>query len=128
MEKNNCPFCQANLSTIKSQQNVFAIYDKYPVSPGHTLIIPNRHVANFFELTKEEMNDCWALAKEMKQILAEEYQPDGFNIGINVGEAAGQTIFHVHIHLIPRYKDDVENPAGGVRYVIPEKANYLKNL
>lgn len=128
MEKKLCPFCQSNLSIIKSKKNAFAIYDKYPVSLGHTLIIPRRHVASFFELTQEEMDACWELVKEMKPLLSEKYQPDGFNVGINVGEAAGQTLFHVHIHLIPRYKGDVENPAGGVRYVIPEKANYLKDL
>ena len=74
------------------------------------------------------MNECWILVQEMKEMLTEKYQPNGFNVGINVGEAAGQTIFHVHIHLIPRYVGDVENPAGGVRYVIPEQANYLKDL
>lgn len=128
MKKNICPFCQSDLSTIKSQKDAYAMYDKYPVSPGHTLIIPTRHVADFFDLTPEEMNACWALAHEMKGVLTEKYQPDGFNVGINVGKAAGQTIFHVHIHLIPRYEGDVENPVGGVRYVIPEKANYLKSL
>ena len=128
MKESNCPFCQNNLAIIKSKKYAYAKYDKYPVSLGHTLVMPNRHVSNFFELTQEEMNACWALVKEMKLILAEKYQPDGFNVGINVGEAAGQTVFHVHIHLIPRYKGDVENPAGGVRYVIPEKANYLKDM
>ena len=127
MDKPSCPFCFPE-NILREDALVFAKYDKYPVSLGHTLIIPKRHVADFFDLTKEEMQACWSMVQEMQFFLTEEYQPDGFNVGINIGEAAGQTIFHVHIHLMPRYIGDVDNPTGGVRYVIPEKANYLKKL
>ena len=99
-------------------------FDGFPVSPGHALIIPKRHVASFFDLTKEEQLDLLKLADEVKIIVEERYHPDGYNVGINVGEAAGQSVFHVHMHLIPRYHGDVSNPRGGVRGVIPTKQNY----
>jgi diadenosine tetraphosphate (Ap4A) HIT family hydrolase len=95
----------------------YSARDSYPASPGHTLIIPRRHVASFFELTPEEVAACMALIKEEKKHIDVEFNPDGYNIGVNVGSAAGQSIFHVHIHIIPRYKGDVENPQGGVRHV-----------
>ncbi len=88
------------------------------------LIIPKRHVASFFDLTKEEQQDMLLLADRVKSIIDEKFHPDGYNIGVNVGEAAGQSVFHVHMHLIPRYKGDVSNPRGGVRGVIPSKQNY----
>ena len=102
----------------------FAIYDKYPVSPGHTLIIPKRHVANYFDLNLKEQTACLLLLNAAKQTLDKAFNPDGYNIGVNVAEAAGQTVGHVHIHLIPRYKGDVEKPAGGVRGVVPGKQGY----
>jgi len=85
---------------------------------------PKRHVASYFELSVHEQRACWLLVNRCKEIIQKKHNPDGFNIGINVNEEAGQTIFHVHIHLIPRYKGDVENPRGGVRGVIPEKQFY----
>ena len=123
---NNCPFCKAESERdlIASSSLSVAFYDGFPVSPGHALIIPRRHVASFFELTQEEQQDLLNLADRVKRIVEERYHPDGYNIGINVGEAAGQSIFHVHMHLIPRYKGDVPNPRGGVRGVIPAKQNY----
>ena len=123
---NNCPFCKAESERdiIASSSLSVAFFDGFPVSPGHTLIIPRRHVASFFELTQEEQQDLLNLADRVKRIVEERYHPDGYNIGINVGEAAGQSIFHVHMHLIPRYKGDVPNPRGGVRGVIPAKQNY----
>lgn len=123
---NNCPFCKAESERdiIASTSLSVAFYDGFPVSPGHALIIPRRHVASFFELTQEEQQDLLNLADRVKRIVEERYHPDGYNIGINVGEAAGQSIFHVHMHLIPRYKGDVPNPRGGVRGVIPAKQNY----
>jgi len=96
------------------------------VSPGHTVVIPRRHVASFFELTPEEISACMALINEERKLLDEEFKPDGYNIGVNIGPAAGQSIFHVHIHIIPRYKGDVENPQGGVRHVIPSKGHYKR--
>ena len=123
---NNCPFCKAELERdiIASSSLSVAFYDGFPVSPGHALIIPKRHVSSFFDLSKEEQQDLLNLADRVKRIVEERYHPDGYNIGINVGEAAGQSIFHVHMHLIPRYQGDVPNPRGGVRGVIPAKQNY----
>ena len=123
---NNCPFCRVEVEreVIASSALSLAFYDGFPVSPGHALIIPKRHVSSFFDLTKEEQSDLFCLADEVKRIVDERYHPDGYNVGINVGEAAGQSIFHVHLHLIPRYKGDVLNPRGGVRGVIPSKQNY----
>ena len=123
---NNCPFCKAESERdiIASSSLSVAFFDGFPVSPGHALIIPKRHVSSFFDLSQEERQDLLNLADSVKQIVEERYHPDGYNIGINVGEAAGQSIFHVHMHLIPRYQGDVPNPRGGVRGVIPDKQNY----
>lgn len=123
---NICPFCKAesDREIIASSSLSVAFFDGFPVSPGHALIIPKRHVSSFFDLSKEEQQDLLNLAERVKRIVEERYHPDGYNIGINVGEAAGQSIFHVHMHLIPRYKGDVPNPRGGVRGVIPSKQNY----
>ena len=104
---------------------VFAFYDKFPVSKGHSLIVPKRLVPNYFDLTLKEQTACWIAANKVKTILQEKYNPDGFNVGININEDAGQTISHCHIHIIPRYKGDVENPRGGIRGVIPGKKEYL---
>ena len=123
---NNCPFCKAESEReiIAYSSLSVAFYDGFPVSPGHALIIPKRHVSSFFDLSQEERQDLLNLADSVKQIVEERYHPDGYNIGVNVGEAAGQSIFHVHMHLIPRYQGDVPNPRGGVRGVIPDKQNY----
>lgn len=124
--KDNCPFCHGDIRRIKilESETAFAIFDKFPVSQGHALIIPVRHCSNYFDLTIGEQASCMELLNQVKQIVTDQYQPDGFNIGINVNEAAGQTVPHVHIHLIPRYLGDVENPLGGVRGVIPDKKEY----
>lgn len=120
-----CIFCQVPKDEIVAESDLcLAFYDRYPVSPGHMLIIPKRHVASYFELTADEINAMQTMLLEMTDVVQELYKPDGFNIGVNVGEAAGQSIFHVHMHLIPRYTGDVEYPRGGVRGVIPEKQNY----
>jgi diadenosine tetraphosphate (Ap4A) HIT family hydrolase len=122
----DCVFCKldADRTVLASSSLAFAIYDKFPVNPGHALIIPKRHTANYFDLSVEEQQALFALLNEVKQQLAENYSPDGFNVGINVGEAAGQTVGHVHIHLIPRYNGDMDNPRGGVRGVIPGRREY----
>jgi diadenosine tetraphosphate (Ap4A) HIT family hydrolase len=107
--------------------HALAIYDGFPVSPGHSLIIPKRHVASFFELSREEQESMLDLLAEMREKLLFERNPDGFNIGINDGAAAGQTVMHLHIHLIPRYAGDQPDPRGGVRWIFPDKADYWTN-
>ncbi len=102
----------------------FAFLDRFPVSNGHTLVIPKRHVVSIWEMNTEEYADAFNLVGRVKDILQERFAPQGFNVGVNCGEAAGQTIFHAHIHLIPRYNGDVANPRGGVRNIIPGKGNY----
>ena len=125
-ENADCPFCNtdAKRELILESATAYAIFDKFPVSNGHALIIPKKHYADYFELTFKEQSACWFMLNKVKEILKKKFKPDGFNIGINIHESAGQTVPHVHIHLIPRYKGDVENPRGGVRGVIPEKRNY----
>jgi diadenosine tetraphosphate (Ap4A) HIT family hydrolase len=118
-----CVFCQINESVLENDLAI-AFYDKYPVNKGHLLIIPKRHIEQYFDLTDQERSAIDSLLLEGKRLLDEQYQPDGYNIGINCGEAAGQTIFHVHVHLIPRFRGDMEDPRGGVRGVIPEKRIY----
>ena len=98
--------------------------DGFPVSPGHTLVTPKRHVGSFFDLTPEEREAILALIDEAKKGVDAEFAPDGYNIGINDGQAAGQTVPHLHIHLIPRYKNDQQDPRGGVRWIFPAKADY----
>ncbi len=122
-----CPFCRPtpDREILTESDTVYALLDKYPVSPGHTLIIPRQHVSSYFDLPEQTKTACWRMVDQARMLLTARFQPDGFNIGINVGQAAGQTILHVHIHLIPRYTGDVPNPAGGVRHVIPGKGNYL---
>lgn len=120
-----CPFCTLPPDRlIHADAHAVVIRDGFPVSPGHTLIIPRRHVGSFFDTTSGERASLFKLLDEAKHVLAAELQPDGWNIGINDGPAAGQTVPHLHIHLIPRYAGDREDPRGGVRWVIPEKAKY----
>lgn len=121
-----CLFCIDPRGVSLQRELAFSARDSYPTSPGHTLVIPRRHVSSFFELTPEEVAACMGLLKEEKKLIDKEFNPDGYNIGVNVGPAAGQSILHVHIHVIPRYKGDVENPQGGVRHVIPKKAYYTR--
>jgi diadenosine tetraphosphate (Ap4A) HIT family hydrolase len=124
---NPCPFCnQENSRVILANDHAMAIYDSFPVTPGHTLIIPKRHISSLFEATREEQAALFDLLSAMRQLLLKERNPAGFNIGINDGPAAGQTVMHLHIHLIPRYAGDTEDPRGGVRWVMPSKAPYWK--
>ena len=101
-----------------------SFYDNFPVNKGHVLVVPKYHVENYFELSDIEKKDIWNLVDKVRIYIEKEFHPDGFNIGINIGKYAGQTIFHCHIHLIPRYKGDIDNPEGGVRGVIPAKQKY----
>jgi len=120
-------FCQSSVisSAVEKNGSVFAIQDKYPVTPGHLLVIPIRHTQDFFSLTESEQKDANQLLRLLQgRIKAEDTKVVGFNIGANCGEAAGQAVDHVHIHLIPRRKGDMTDPRGGVRGVIPEKRLY----
>jgi len=109
---------------VNENESAIAIRDQFAVSPGHTLVVPKRVIASLFDLSDEEILDCWRLLNAERNRLEKEFSPDGFNVGVNIGEIAGQTIPHAHIHLIPRYKGDTPTPRGGVRGVIPGKANY----
>jgi diadenosine tetraphosphate (Ap4A) HIT family hydrolase len=121
----SCPFCTLPEKRIV-EQNEFAlwIYDGFPVTPGHCLIIPKRHVASFFAISEDEKQAMLALLDFAKIAIDQQHQPAGYNLGINDGPAAGQTVPHLHLHLIPRYRGDVPDARGGVRWVIPEKADY----
>jgi diadenosine tetraphosphate (Ap4A) HIT family hydrolase len=111
---------------VASNALAFAIRDGFPVSPGHTLVVPRRLVAGWFDATVQERHALFNLVDEVKrQLEAGPSPPQGYNIGINVGEAAGQTVAHLHVHVIPRYRGDVPDPRGGIRHVIPGKGNYL---
>ncbi len=105
----------------------FVAWDRHPANPGHFLVIPTRHFADYFDINEAEREELWSLVEQGKKVAEEKYNPDGYNIGINVGHWAGQSIHHLHIHVIPRYKGDVENPKGGVRGVIPARKNYKAN-
>ena len=125
MADGDCPFCNPDPDQVFLETDeVIGLWDRYPVSPGHALLIPRRHVADWFDATAEEQHALTQALTTARSTIREKHQPDGFNIGINAGKAAGQTIFHLHVHLIPRYKGDHEDPRGGVRHVIPDKARY----
>lgn len=121
----NCPFCQLDAGRVCQENRAAqALRDGFPVTEGHTLVVPRQHVASLFDLPAEEQAELWKLVTEVRVQLLEELRPAGFNIGVNDGQAAGQTVAHAHIHVIPRYNGDVADPRGGVRWVIPEKARY----
>jgi diadenosine tetraphosphate (Ap4A) HIT family hydrolase len=123
----SCPFCNPEPDRVfLVRPRLLGIWDAYPVSPGHALIIPTRHVPDLASATAEERQGLWDLVDPVMKVIAKQHGPvDGYNIGINGGEAAGQTVPHLHLHIIPRRQGDVADPRGGVRYVIPERANYL---
>jgi diadenosine tetraphosphate (Ap4A) HIT family hydrolase len=120
----DCIFCRPQREIIAENACAIAVFDSYPVSPGHALILPRRHALTVWDLTDAEYADCFHLARAIRPILERRFSPDGFNIGANCGEAAGQSVWHAHIHVIPRYKGDTPNARGGVRHVIPLKASY----
>ena len=120
-----CPFCPpAPGRIVASDGFALVIRDRFPVSPGHTLILPRRHVGSYFQTSAAERESLLRLLDKAKAALDAEFHPDGYNIGINDGPAAGQTVPHLHLHLIPRYAGDRADPRGGVRWVLPEKAKY----
>jgi len=121
-----CPFCEISKKNLLAENLLaLAILDSFPVTTGHTLVIPKRHATDYFDLTVEEVQSCHELLCVTKQqIISNDRSVEGFNIGLNAGEVAGQTIFHCHFHLIPRRRGDVPDPRGGVRHVIPGKGTY----
>ncbi|MEI7516691.1 MAG: HIT family protein [Betaproteobacteria bacterium] len=120
-----CAFCTLPpMRVIDENATAIVIRDGFPVSPGHTLLIPKRHISSFFDLSEQERKDLLSLLDHAKQTLDDELHPQGYNIGINDGAAAGQTVPHLHVHLIPRFEGDLPDPRGGVRWVIPDKAKY----
>jgi len=128
LQQSKCPFCEINSDEIIFKDKFcYVIYDRYPVNKGHLLIIPFRHFSSFFDSTKDERESILQLIDISKDFIDRQYMPDGYNIGVNIGKDAGQTIMHLHFHLIPRFKGDIADPTGGVRGVIPEKRVYKIN-
>ena len=125
---NPCLFCNINESGVAHENDfAYASFDSYPVSKDHCLIIPKRHIKDYFELSKEELIACDKLVKIVKdEITNKDQSVKGFNLGTNIGKVSGQSILHCHFHLIPRREGDVENPQGGVRSVIPSKQHYIR--
>ena len=121
MKRDDCPFCEVGSRVVAENELAAALRDREPASKGHTLIVPKRHCSSFFELTDAEVAACYALLRAEREALRAEYRPDGFNVGVNDGAAAGQSIEHTHLHLIPRYRGDHPDPRGGVRHVIPTR-------
>ena len=127
----DCPFC--NIPDLCADEDLpanelaYTRLDSFPVSLGHLLVVPKRHAKDWFSLSEVEQQAIMRLVEQGKAWLEKRYQPDGYNIGMNCGETAGQTVMHMHCHLIPRYSGDRADPRGGVRWVIPEKADYWSN-
>lgn len=124
-----CVFCNIGKAIDKDRilfetNEWIAIYDGYPVSPGHTLLIPKEHHETYFDLPDRLKDSLEFKLEQVKKLLDEKFHPNGYNVGFNCGEAAGQTIMHFHLHIIPRYNGDCDNPRGGVRGVIPSKQSY----
>ncbi|MSP81275.1 MAG: HIT family protein [Rhodospirillales bacterium] len=119
----DCPFCQIGTPVLENKL-AYVRRDNFPVAEGHLLVCAKRHVASFFDLTTEEAAAIFSLVSQCRDIMEGEVAPDGYNVGVNIGGAAGQTVMHVHVHVIPRHVGDVPNPRGGVRGVIPSKQSY----
>ena len=121
MSDTDCPFCELSDRVIAQNEHALVVRDLEPASPGHTLVIPKRHCTSFFDLAPPEMAACYTLLQQARDALSRELRPDGYNVGVNDGIAAGQMVGHTHIHLIPRYKGDHPDSRGGVRHVIPTR-------
>jgi diadenosine tetraphosphate (Ap4A) HIT family hydrolase len=120
-----CPFCSIDLSReLISNEHAVAFADAFPVTEGHTLVVPRKHVASIYELCAEAQSAVWNLVGNVRKRLLEQLKPDGFNIGVNDGLAAGQTVAHAHVHIIPRRQGDVPDPRGGIRWIIADLAKY----
>jgi diadenosine tetraphosphate (Ap4A) HIT family hydrolase len=128
MPNPECLFCEYDNpefnTVIVEEELVYARWDNFAISAGHAEVVPKRHVESYFELTDEELLAIFGLTKHIKEIIDANYHPDAYNIGVNDGVAAGRTIHHCHVHLIPRYTGDVANPRGGIRHIIPGKGSY----
>ena len=122
--KFGCIFCQVHHTVLAESELSVAVLDSFPVSKGHALIVPRRHAVTIWEMTPDEYADAFMLVREVKEVLQKKFEPQGFNVGVNCGEAAGQSVFHAHVHVIPRYTGDVPMPRGGVRNLMPGKGNY----
>ena len=123
----SCPFCAlAPERIVHHTEHLYAIRDAFPGTPGHTLLIPRRHIVSLIDVTVVEWVELGQLLVEARAALRSEFQPDGFNIGVSEGAAAGQTVNHLHVHVIPRYCGDCPDPRGGVRWILPEKAKYWR--
>lgn len=124
----DCLFCDKDNPEkhriILENELFYSRWDNFPVSKGHAEVVPKKHIESFFDLTLNEVYHMYRLIRRTKNLIEEEYHPDAYNLGVNDGEAAGRTVHHLHIHIIPRYKGDVENPRGGVRNIIPGKGDY----
>jgi diadenosine tetraphosphate (Ap4A) HIT family hydrolase len=120
-----CPFCSPSPQrVVVAGVSAMALWDSFPLNPGHVLVVPRRHVASWFDVRPAEREEMLRVADDARRIVVERHCPDGFNLGVNDGVAAGQTVPHVHLHLIPRYRGDIADPRGGVRWIIPERARY----
>lgn len=123
-----CPFCSPSPDRILVEHDLaMVLRDGFPVSEGHQLVVPRRHVASLFDLDPDERAAIWMLVEQAHRSVRDELSPDGVNVGLNDGYAAGQTVMHAHVHVIPRYTGDVPDPRGGVRWVLPDKARYWKD-
>lgn len=123
----SCVFCDLSVERILAETPLTrTLLDSFPVSPGHTLIVTRRHIETWFDATPEEQIEILAAVTKAKAALDEAHHPDGYNVGTNAGVASGQTVMHLHVHVIPRFKGDVPDPRGGVRWVVPSKAAYWK--
>ena len=124
-----CPFCSPDPARVFFRgDGVFALWDAFPVSEGHALIVPFRHVASWFDATEDERAEFLQAVSIVREEIEASRSPDGYNIGVNDGFAAGQTVIHLHLHVIPRYAGDVPDPRGGIRWVIPGRAPYWKDV
>jgi diadenosine tetraphosphate (Ap4A) HIT family hydrolase len=125
MDQTQCPFCHLQTPRIVLEKDfVVAIFDGFPVADGHMLVVPKRHVTSLFDLPEVELAAVWKMVAQARGKILAELKPAGFNIGVNDGLAAGQTVMHAHVHIIPRQQGDTADPSGGVRWIMPEKARY----
>lgn len=120
----DCIFCRPDRTLLADTPLSLAFLDRFPVTEGHALVVPRRHVVTIWDMNEQEYVDAFALVRKVKEILQDRFNPKGFNVGVNCGEAAGQSVWHAHIHVIPRYTGDVAKPRGGVRNIIPGKGDY----